>query len=404
MGKEINSKLDELKEIKSKITELMDFEKTKIEEIKKGFVDTVVVFIDLVDSTLYKSQNITTPQKWIVRQIQFLEILSEYITKTNGKVIKYIGDEIMGYYEGKSAVSDSLNLISRREEIEQSISEISQEPTKIKIAIDKGDVFFVKFEGHSELDPQGLPVDRCARISKFLKPSTILSSFDYVQKCPEGYQWHNVGEADLKGIGKTSIYQFAKNSIVIENKKEITLKEYDSLNQIIYDNKKVNETLILENKKIKEMNKNLENQFLKLKQKPDDENIVKDQNNSEGESLLSEIKSGIDEIDTLINESRVDKNEYSRFLFLHFKGEEGQSSFNRDFNSCLDANLIHLVDKDYYSLDTHNKRNKKILKIMEKLEFELNDYENNYLEEEILYKLSFKDPDFWKEYLGRNVL
>jgi len=205
-----------IEEIKDKISQYKENGTKEIKEIDYYSINSVIVLVNLLDTRAYKIENSNSPEKWILRQMHFLEIVSDYIAKTNGMAIKYNGDEVMGVYEGPSMVDNSVDFISRITEIEETLTSVMERNTKIKIAIDSGKIFYVQFPAHAPIDPQGIPVERCLQISKHLEPSTILTTSDFANNSPEKLDWYEVGLVDLTGTGKTSIYQYATKTISID--------------------------------------------------------------------------------------------------------------------------------------------------------------------------------------------
>lgn len=78
-NKPINPRLDNLEQVEQRVAEIIKEKDDVIKEIRDGFVECVVVFIDLVDSTKFKIENSGEPEKWILRVKQFGDIIKEYI-------------------------------------------------------------------------------------------------------------------------------------------------------------------------------------------------------------------------------------------------------------------------------------------------------------------------------------
>lgn len=86
----INPHLDNLEAVQQKVEEIINEKDKVINSIREGFVECVVVFIDLVDSTKFKIEHSKEPERWILRVKQFGDIIKEYVENSNGKVVKYI--------------------------------------------------------------------------------------------------------------------------------------------------------------------------------------------------------------------------------------------------------------------------------------------------------------------------
>lgn len=197
-----NEKVKRLESIKKEVERLQREKENTIKSIKKDFREKIVVFIDMVDSTQFKTEHADEPDVWILRLFQFSNIVASAIQGCKGIVVKYIGDEVMGVFEN---VNDAKNLIGRIDEIEQNLKKTTGYETRVKITIDYGPVYMMNFEGHVSPDSQGLTVDRCARIAKYNRRSCVLASVDFKDKTSD-MKWHNLGKVNLKGIGEEYIY------------------------------------------------------------------------------------------------------------------------------------------------------------------------------------------------------
>src|SRR5262249_35673703 len=149
---------------------------------RAGFIERAIVFMDVVASTAFKVEHSAHPEEWILRVRQFSELLAAAVQNCNGKVIKFIGDEVMATFEN---IYDAQNLVGRISEIEDNLKAATGFETKIKVAADFGFVYELAFEGHDAPDPQGTPVDRCARIAKFGVPNEVLASATFAEKTPQ---------------------------------------------------------------------------------------------------------------------------------------------------------------------------------------------------------------------------
>lgn len=405
----LNQKLGDFEKVLQKKDELIKDEEKVIGEIRSGFQKRVVVFVDMVDSTKYKIEKKDEPEKWILRVWQFSEIIKQYIEECDGKVVKYIGDELMGIFERKTQIEDSLNFIMRIKDMEKSLYEITKEVTRIKISIDYGDVYLLQYEGHSELDPQGTPIDRCARVAKYCNPSTILTSYEYLKECAYPKQWHLVGEAEMKGLGVTKIYQFGEKTVIVEKKIEISESQYEGFKRQITELTNSNQDLQLDLKDCVSKNSELYNQLKDKTEEVDEKLKIEDTTEEkQKEELWGKIRSRILDLKTVIRESGVAEYEYGRFLFLHMRGEEDQWNVyeGKNFDSSYEKKLIERGSADgYYQLDESNRRNQKAIAIMDELEKYLSTYEEKYRKEDDddLFDYSLEVPEFWSNYISINV-
>jgi class 3 adenylate cyclase len=210
----INAPAEELEAINKSIGEMVMQKGLIVKRIRNSSQDAVVVFVDLVGSTKNKINHKDEPEIWIFGIRQFYSVLTNYVRQLGGRIVKYIGDEVMAVFDGDASANNSVGLISRIKEIEGNLSKATGQPTAVKIAVDYGPVYTIGLQGHAELDVLGTTVDRCARIAKFAEAGVVLASADYV-KMHSFHIWEMVGEPELKGIGKTKIYQLGQKTVSI---------------------------------------------------------------------------------------------------------------------------------------------------------------------------------------------
>jgi len=412
LGKQVNKKtvnadIANLEEIALKVAEIKDEQKKAVEAIRDGLTDTVVVFFDLVDSTKFKIDHKDHPEKWIVRLKQFGDVVKEYIEHCGGIVVKYIGDELMAVFNSESKVSDAINCVGRIKEIEKDLLDISGHKTYIKIAMDYGQVFMLKYDGHNEPDPQGTPIDRCARISKYCEPGVILSSYELVSKSQFPNLWKKIGQVEMKGLGKQSIYQFGDNTVEITELITIPKDKLESLENELDELKEMNQEMNLEQKEMVSTISELQSQIKELGNTP----IIEKSFNSDEdkyESEYSELKQRFRSIKKEISRAGVSNNEYARFLFLHQQGVGDKYDVfkGRVFDASIEKKLVYdVTDEGYYELNTDNKRNQKLLEMIHETEGILNRFieDHGELDKEDLFEYSFSDPDFWENYIDIDV-
>lgn len=407
-NKAINPHLDDLEAIQQKVDAIIKEQGEAVKKIRDGFVDCVVIFIDLVDSTKFKIENAGEPEKWILRVKQFGDIIKEYIENGNGTVVKYIGDEVMGVFDKATQIDDALGLIQRIKNIEENLTKITGVETKVKIALDFGKVFLIKYDGHDELDPQGTPIDRCARIGKHCEPSSVLSSYEFVSKCAFPKQWFKLGIVEMKGLGNQPIYQFGEDTIEIRKKIEVVQTDFDALNVKVETLTEENQALLLDKKELVSTIEQLQNQIKEAGKKPVIDTDFSDKDEQDqAEKDLAVIEENYRMIRRLIKESGVPESEYARFLFLYQKGlpDEYNSFKNRTFDSSIEKGIVEQNTNDRFELNMENKRNQRLISIIEKTQKLLDQYVIDYgpIDEDDLFEYSFSDADFWNSYLYLNV-
>lgn len=182
-------------------------DKMALVEAQKRFLrnrgDAVVMFVDLVGSTAYKEAH-PDEADWLPRLAEFLTEVSK-IVSAQGRVVKYIGDEVMAVFEDPDA---ALHAEHAAEEI-VAFCRRSSSMFKSKIALDYGPVYWLKFgtkdyEGAGRLeiagDPQGRTVDRCARIASKARGQIVLASSAFHAKSPDTKRWRRVAKLQVRGI------------------------------------------------------------------------------------------------------------------------------------------------------------------------------------------------------------
>jgi class 3 adenylate cyclase len=193
-----------------------------IKKIRAGFKDVVVMFIDMANSTKMKTGKLKNePETWIKNIFEFGNLVSKRLKKCNGQAVKYIGDEVMAVFTGKNKIYDASTFVEQLEDIENEISNATGYTIKIKISLDFGKVYNLKYPGNKEFDPQGTPVDRCARIAKLCSPSTILTSAAFLKQVDSKQEWHSVGKTKLKGLGDVEIFQYKSKTVELERKQKV---------------------------------------------------------------------------------------------------------------------------------------------------------------------------------------
>jgi class 3 adenylate cyclase len=150
---------------------------------------TVVLFIDLTDSTAMKSA--TSPAWWLGHIYEFIKLICDLAKEAGGTVVKRIGDEVMLTFSAVPASEQFLDSIDRSK---------LHSHFSFKIAADWGNAYHFSFEEGLVDDPYGEVVDRCARIAKYCKPGVTLCSGAYVEKVGNSSAFYSLGSFSLKGF------------------------------------------------------------------------------------------------------------------------------------------------------------------------------------------------------------
>jgi class 3 adenylate cyclase len=387
-----NEELGWLEDLNRKAQQINEQKTVAEKRIREGFKERAIIFMDVVGSTEFKTRYPEYPEVWILRVKQFSDLLSTAITKCNGKVVKYIGDEVMASFDN---INDAKNLVARVSEIEDTLKTGTGFETRIKVTADFGYVYELEFENHSVPDPQGSPVDRCARIAKYATAGEVLSSAAFVEKTPQ-LNWKKVGVAELKGLGKQVIYQLEKVTVSLDEKIEIKKQEFERLDEMLQDIK-------TENSKLKEANNQLRAQIVNVGQKP-----VTTLENTATEDEWGQVSKAIIELKKIIKDAPGSSRYYARFIFLDCagKGYEEYNKFeDKIFDDLIESNLVTSEDERYYHLNDDHPRNKRVSTLLAKIEGGLVKYlEKNQPHPDDLFEWATTDPEFWEKYIGYHVL
>lgn len=403
-AKAANEDLAKLEEVKERMVEIKEEEDAILERIRNSFRDSVVVFIDMVGSTQFKVDHSDRPETWVLRVQQFSDVIAEYVEKLGGIVVKYIGDEVMAVFDDDSRINDACNLVVRAEEIEGNLADITGVETRIKVAIDKGEVCFLKFDGHEPIDPQGTAIDRCARIGKKAVPGAVLASADFVKECPPGYSWKEAGTVDFKGLGATVVYQMGDRITVdMAPKTEIAEAELRRLRERASTAESQYQKLEIEMGQLAEMNEGLQQQIRDLDAEPSKENSVTYEDEEDETTEWDAIEADISELKKLIERGPAPAGDHARFIFLKQSdhGDKYNSYEGRTFDQCIESKLVEDRGNGYYYLNEEHPLNEKILEVAWRLREKLEKYERD---DDDLYTYDLDDPEFWANQIGYYVL
>ena len=313
---------------------------------------------------------------------------------------KFVGDEVMAVFRGTDALDNAMSLVTRRERIEADLKTVTGVETQIKVALDKGPVYLLKFEGHEVLDPQGSAVDRCARIAKFAKPRLVLASAEVARDSGGDYQWSLAGEVPARGLGRISIFQLGEATFTVRETIEVVKAEHDGL--IARHEAKAKHIAELEAhvKKLKEMNRALQAEVRGSDAQPTAESSVeKDSADDERyEELLDAAKRALTPLPSVVVEA----------FFYSYYGESFHPEPFDDskWSDVRDACQYRYLE-DYDGNFEPNQKNRKVLAAAQKLEA-LRSFLATEASEEFLEKFAdfhkcdadLKDRAFWEGQLG----
>lgn len=164
-----------------KLEEILRLQRKQHEIVFDNSIPTVILFIDLSDSTSYKFNNYLP--EGISRAYEHNNLASKIVSKYKGKVIKWMGDGLLACFDlnNKTAKSEFplLCAIDFQRELQRKNKDIpSNHQFHTKIGIHFGNVFWC-----SNFDVLGKDVDITARIQSICLRDQILVSESYLNKC-----------------------------------------------------------------------------------------------------------------------------------------------------------------------------------------------------------------------------
>jgi class 3 adenylate cyclase len=137
--------------------------KDKIGKLEKLIA---VMFADLCDSTSYKLER--GDSEGLLKTYRHNTFVIAAVNKAGGKIVKFIGDEVMATFDQPDACDRALDAAL---EIQQTIRAFNKqlsgardEQIASKIGINYGLALMIQFPGNEAQDPQGKVVDAAARI------------------------------------------------------------------------------------------------------------------------------------------------------------------------------------------------------------------------------------------------
>jgi class 3 adenylate cyclase len=174
----------------------------KHDEIKKQMDDAAksacILFADLVGSTEYKAQR--GPLNGLAKTDKHHELACACIKLHKGKVVKSLGDGIMGMFIGTHAERQALRAglallervrVTNEEELPPEASD--EDAIETAIGIHHGDVWMFSFPESKVEDPQGTTVDIAARLCALAGPQQLICTEETFQAAGANKQFSNAG-------------------------------------------------------------------------------------------------------------------------------------------------------------------------------------------------------------------
>lgn len=392
MAKDDNA-LQSLESLKAKAEELRKEQADAIKQIREGLVDSAILFMDVVGSTQFKTTYRESPETWILRVRQFSLVLADAVERFHGRVVKFIGDEVMGVFEN---ILDAQNLISRIDELQDNLSIATGHPTQLKIAADFGPVYFLKFDGHDEPDPQGTPVDRCARIGKYTPPGHVLASQAFAEKTGK-LHWLRLGTVDLKGLGQQTIYQLGATTADISEKVTLLASEHEAIKEELG-------SLRVRVPRLEQQNLQLQEQLATGGVTPAPEASVQ----PGAEVPFRRVEARIVDLVKLLGQAPGGAHDYARYVYRYYAGKQPPATDAAGPASLDQLRLAGIVSQShgigFFALEPNHKLNVRALKAVEAVEEELTSYlAEEQPSDDDPFDWTMRAPEFWSKYVGINV-
>jgi class 3 adenylate cyclase len=143
-----------------------------------------ILFCDLVGSTEFKRDH--GPKEGLAKVYMHNKVASSAIKECSGRVVKYLGDGVMGMFAGEHAAKDAitagLRIISNIHNTNEKFQWHFPSAMSTRVGVDWGDVWPLKYpEGPAE-DPQGTTVDIAARLTKIAGPQQLVCKEETYQR------------------------------------------------------------------------------------------------------------------------------------------------------------------------------------------------------------------------------
>ena len=188
--------------------------KAKISKLEKLIA---VMFADLCDSTAYKLER--GDSEGLLKTYRHNTIVIAAVAKAGGKVVKFIGDEVMATFDQEDACDHALEAAL---EIQKAIGKFNKglsgakdEEIASKIGINYGLALMIQFPGNEAQDPQGKVVDAAARIVSLTKPNQILCSESVKLRLSKTFEMQGPHHRAAKGIlGGINVYEVVQEGAV----------------------------------------------------------------------------------------------------------------------------------------------------------------------------------------------
>lgn len=156
------------------------------EDLLSQLETATVMYVDLSESTRYKEER--GHVRGIAKNIQFNTVVSDTLADRADElaadrlldewdVVKYMGDEVMAYFDGPEASRAAVEVAKAVQTALRDRNGKHKDPLEkshAKIGINTGEVLFVRYHDAAPDDPQGLPVDIAARLTSLAKPGQVL--------------------------------------------------------------------------------------------------------------------------------------------------------------------------------------------------------------------------------------
>lgn len=222
------------------------------QQFQKNTKNTIILFIDLQSSTQYKTTH--TFFESLRKILTHNTIVSDFIRKNNGVIIKWLGDGIMARFTEK----DILKSVKASVEIQRFFANYNNDKSKedkirTKIGASIGHCLEISSIQNMTGDLMGLPVDTASRIQTLAKPCQILIDYKLRKKIgvlQKNEKFHEKIKKlkisfsggklrNLRGLGQVKISEIRWDKFYEIQKEEndLTQEQLKDLSEILTKNK-----------------------------------------------------------------------------------------------------------------------------------------------------------------------
>lgn len=167
----------------------------------------------------------------------FMSAATSLVRKSDGIVAHALDDTVVGCFEGASAADEAsaaaklaIQAVADRRAAEPSSPEIA-------VALDYGEVHFLRYAEGLPLDPQGAPIDRCRHLVATAPAGAALATTTLRDRLSARDEWKGLPKVPIAGLEGERAYQLKGRGQPFEWRPTIRVeaKRYDELRDRLDD-------------------------------------------------------------------------------------------------------------------------------------------------------------------------